>query len=371
MLMSNYKRRKTILREPWFVLDRDRKGWNVTESKLFVLMLFYFYEVFDRTAVKDGKEEALKVERYFVPWGVVTDFLGTNIDKNRSRILGYIEHLCDTKIRWALSTEIPMDDDDIESMRDLFPVDLGKLNGEEIRSRCGYTQCFCAPELIETDNGRYLSFGVPDLARHILQFRSIYARITINVVKCLESKHGVALYELCRKAVRDTGKSYNGQRSTGWITIDDFRERMGVPKSKSYGSFGLLNLHVIKKALSEVNKPYSDIKVEVEYSRVDPSTGKLGKSVKMLRFWVKDVVPDILTEVKFPSYDMEDLDPGKDDTQDPIADDLAGEAESCLQSKKESEETCHVDYLDAHPGSKCYYCPRFDSIDEVEDDPPF
>jgi hypothetical protein len=68
---------------------------------------------------------------------------------------------------------------------------------------------------------------------------------------------------------------------------------------------------------------------------------------------------------------MEDLDPGKDDTQDPIADDLAGEAESCLQSKKESEETCHVDYLDAHPGSKCYYCPRFDSIDEVEDDPPF
>ncbi len=86
----------------------------------------------------------------------------------------------------------------------------------------------------------------------------IYATINLDIQKKFGSKHALALYENCVR--------YRGVGSTGWITLEVFRQLIGCDEKPTYHEFTHLNNLVIKPAVREVNET-SDIEVTPEYKR--------------------------------------------------------------------------------------------------------
>ena len=94
---------------------------------------------------------------------------------------------------------------------------------------------------------------------------AIYARINLSIENKFESKHSLALYELC--------SDYRKVGETPWIPIRDYRDLMGVSVDK-YTEFKKFNKWVIKDPIKEIDK-VSDLTVTSEYKR----QGRGGKVV--------------------------------------------------------------------------------------------
>jgi hypothetical protein len=89
----------------------------------------------------------------------------------------------------------------------------------------------------------------------------MYARISLSLQNKFQSKHALALYELCLDYF-DFERSYG---ETPLISVNEFRELMGVDADE-YPVFARLNEKVIKKAVNEIND-LSDLCVTVRYER--------------------------------------------------------------------------------------------------------
>jgi hypothetical protein len=99
----------------------------------------------------------------------------------------------------------------------------------------------------------------------------MYARISLSLQNLFQSKHALALYELCVDYLHE--ESNLGQ--TPFISIPDFRRLMGIPQGM-YPEFKKLNQYVIKEPLEEINE-VTDLTVTVEYK-------KEGRSVVAVKF---------------------------------------------------------------------------------------
>lgn len=85
----------------------------------------------------------------------------------------------------------------------------------------------------------------------------VYSYIDLNKTKKFKSKYGLFLYELA--------VDYKRERATDWIDIKTFRKYMGL-KRNTYKTFKLLNHHVIKRAVDQVNE-IADFEVAVIFKR--------------------------------------------------------------------------------------------------------
>ena len=97
--------------------------------------------------------------------------------------------------------------------------------------------------------------------RERLHNPNIYARISLSMQNKFDSKHALALWELCLDYL-DRTKQYG---ETPWILLETFRELMGISE-EMYPEFKKLNKWVIKDPIAEINE-VTDFRVEVEYRR--------------------------------------------------------------------------------------------------------
>jgi len=97
--------------------------------------------------------------------------------------------------------------------------------------------------------------------RERLHNPNIYARISLSMQNKFDSKHALALWELCLDYL-DRTKQYG---ETPWIALETFRELMGISE-EMYPEFKKLNKWVIKDPIANINE-VTDFRVEVEYRR--------------------------------------------------------------------------------------------------------
>ena len=103
------------------------------------------------------------------------------------------------------------------------------------------------------------SYSLP--LRERLHNPNIYARISLSMQNKFDSKHALALWELCLDYL-DKTKNYS---ETPFIPLEKFRELMGIANDM-YPEFKKLNKWVIKDPIEEINE-VTDFHVNVEYKR--------------------------------------------------------------------------------------------------------
>lgn len=106
-----------------------------------------------------------------------------------------------------------------------------------------------------------LTYAFSPFLRERLHNPRMYARISLSFQNKFQSKHALALYELCL----DYFDFERGYGETPFMSVESFRELMGV-NDDEYQLFARLNEKVIKKAINEINA-LSDLAVSVRFER--------------------------------------------------------------------------------------------------------
>ena len=105
----------------------------------------------------------------------------------------------------------------------------------------------------------------------VLKDSTIWGKIALPVLMAFSSKYAVSLYENLAQFSNLTKKTFQD------YTLDEFRDLLGVPPGR-YRTFGELNKHVIKPAVTEVNA-LASFGVSVlpikQGKRVDADPGRL------------------------------------------------------------------------------------------------
>jgi hypothetical protein len=114
-----------------------------------------------------------------------------------------------------------------------------------------------------------LTYAFSPLLKERLYNPRMYARISLSLQNRFQSKHALALYELCVDYF-DLSRNYG---ETPFIPISEFRELMGVG-DEEYPSFARLNDKVIKRAVQEINE-LSDLMVDVRMQRTNRKIDEL------------------------------------------------------------------------------------------------
>jgi Initiator Replication protein len=135
----------------------------------------------------------------------------------------------------------------------------------------------------------------PELRRR-LHNPAMYARLDLNMQKQFDSKHALALWELCCDYL-GSGRDYG---ETPFIPLAEYRKLMGIADDM-YPLFKLLNKRVIKEPVSEINR-VSDFLVSVAYQ-------KQGRKVTALKFKIRRValLPEAVTGQGKLFPDLEDM----------------------------------------------------------------
>ena len=127
--------------------------------------------------------------------------------------------------------------------------------------------------------GGICTYEYSSTLRERLHNPRMYARLCLSLQNKFDSKHALALWELCTDYLgskRDYGE-------TPWITLEDFRKLMGIEDSPYYAAFfKKLNQQVLTPAIAEINR-VSDFQVTVDYQRH-------GRKVIALKFQIRRVV---------------------------------------------------------------------------------
>jgi len=113
--------------------------------------------------------------------------------------------------------------------------------------------------------------------RSLLYNPKMYARVCLSLQNKFDSKHALALWELCIDylgAERDYGE-------TPFISLEHFRELMGITEGM-YPTFKRLSEKVINPAIAEINR-LSDFRVTVDYQRQS-------RKIVALKFKIRRVV---------------------------------------------------------------------------------
>lgn len=94
--------------------------------------------------------------------------------------------------------------------------------------------------------------------RPLLKNPKIWTKIKIEVANLFKSSYALALYETCFRFAK--------VGSTGFISVDEWRDLLGVPNSEYYRRFSNVNKDIMRQAIKEINK-LSDIIISPEYKR--------------------------------------------------------------------------------------------------------
>src|SRR2546428_12589702 len=86
------------------------------------------------------------------------------------------------------------------------------------------------------------------MLRERLHNPNIYARISLSMQNKFDSKHALALWELCL----DFLDKIHNYGETPFVPLERFRELMGIPEMM-YPQFKEVNRRLIKEPIEEVN----------------------------------------------------------------------------------------------------------------------
>ena len=102
------------------------------------------------------------------------------------------------------------------------------------------------------ENGQ-VSLKLSDkLVPYLLNLKKDYTQYYLHDTAQLNSKYAIMIYKLMREADKSKGK----KTPTLTITPDDLKEKLGAPKSYSFGD---LNRNIIKPAIEEINLKIEDM----------------------------------------------------------------------------------------------------------------
>lgn len=124
-----------------------------------------------------------------------------------------------------------------------------------------------------------ITYRISKELKSLLLSPSQYATIRMCTVAAMTSSFGLALYENCA--------SYVGMGETGWISIEQFKNLMGV--GDRYTFYNDLKKRVIKTAINDVNK-----NSEFQVSLVEKKECRKTSKIKFTIFNKKEVKPDDL-----------------------------------------------------------------------------
>jgi hypothetical protein len=128
---------------------------------------------------------------------------------------------------------------------------------------------------VDIQNGLLTYAYSPELRRR-LHNPAMYARLDLNMQKQFDSKHALALWELCADYL-GSGRDYG---ESPFIPLAEYRKLMGIADDM-YPLFKLFNKRVIKEPIAEINR-VSDFLVSVYYRRS-------GRKVTTLKFKIRRI----------------------------------------------------------------------------------
>jgi len=128
--------------------------------------------------------------------------------------------------------------------------------------------------------GSQIKIGLPKEIRVALINNDYYSTLDLLMMRSLEGKHAITLYEIAIKYHKVQIPEYK---------VEDFRKLTDTFKSKSYDNFARLKAKVIEPAIEEIN---AKTDIEISYTQ-----RKVGKKVEFLRFKVtkKSSIPQNIT----------------------------------------------------------------------------
>ncbi len=113
---------------------------------------------------------------------------------------------------------------------------------------------------VDIQKGWFTYAYSPELRRR-LHNPAMYARLDLNMQKQFDSKHALALWELCADYL-GSGRDYG---ESPFIPLAEYRKLMGIADDM-YPLFKLFNKRIIKEPIAEINR-VSDFLVSVNYQR--------------------------------------------------------------------------------------------------------
>src|SRR2546430_9577090 len=125
---------------------------------------------------------------------------------------------------------------------------------------------------------------------------NIYSRISLSMQNKFDSKHALALWELCL----DFLDKIHNYGETPFVPLERLRELMGIPETM-YPQFKEFNRRVIKEPIEEVNAK-TDFQITVEYQRIN-------RQVTAVRFKFRRILqlPTPQTKQATLFADLEDM----------------------------------------------------------------
>jgi hypothetical protein len=128
---------------------------------------------------------------------------------------------------------------------------------------------------VDIQKGWFTYAYSPELRRR-LHNPAMYARLDLNMQKQFDSKHALALWELCADYL-GSGRDYG---ESPFIPLAEYRKLMGIADDM-YPLFKLFNKRIIKEPIAEINR-VSDFLVAVNYRRS-------GRRVTALKFKIRRI----------------------------------------------------------------------------------
>lgn len=119
-------------------------------------------------------------------------------------------------------------------------------------------------------SGDILEIELPKPIREALINNNCYTTLDLLIIKCLEGKYAIILYEIAIKYQK---------KEIPEMTIEELRLLTGTTESKSYDNFGLFKRKVLIPAIEEINSK-TDI-------LLDYTTTTIRKKVIKIKFTVK------------------------------------------------------------------------------------
>lgn len=110
-------------------------------------------------------------------------------------------------------------------------------------------------------SSKTIRFKLPSFLENVMkgldQPKAMFQLLNWQIFNHFSGKYEAIIYKLCR--------DYVGAKNTPYMTIEEFREYMGL-KVNEYAEFKIMNQHVIKKPVENINSSeVSDISIRVQW----------------------------------------------------------------------------------------------------------
>jgi len=251
MAEKSVKNTQSVLKTPQSIVH-IKHTISLRQYKYWVLLLRFYREFFEANETPDEKGF------YSVPTAKITEYLGYE------------------PVKAELKT-------DFEALRK-EPIIINFLDKDGKKAQWGMG--FISEWKITS---KTIAFKIPSFLEGVMRGddkeAKIFQLLNWNIFNSFNGKYEAIIYKLC--------KDYIGVGRTPYMTIDEYREYIGL-KENEYILFKKLSIWTITNPIKAINKnEISDIQVSVEYTRT-------GRKVDGLYFTVKEKKQ---TSLPFPEFE--------------------------------------------------------------------